>query len=318
MDLPVVLLVFRRPETTQRVIEALRRDKPSRVLIYADGPRSDRPDDAPAVEETRRVIEQSLDWSCDVHKDYAEQNMGLRPRVTSALTDAFTRHERAAIIEDDIVVASGCLQFFAELLERYADDHRVMQVNATNFQPHARTDESYYFSRFANPWGWATWRRAWALHDDAMTGWPELAESDRFANTMMGEPRYVEYWQKQLTRVYEGRTVSWAHRWTLSVWRQSGLSATPNVSLADNIGIGRDVHATHTLDPSLLPPRRAEPMTFPLTHPADMMLSLAADRFMMDDHYCPPPPPLKTRINNAIYQHVPGYAPLYRKLRGRS
>ena len=35
-------------------------------------------------------------------------------------------------------------------------------ISGNNFQGNTRRgDYSYYFSRYAHVWGWATWRRAW-------------------------------------------------------------------------------------------------------------------------------------------------------------
>ncbi|MBQ6351858.1 MAG: hypothetical protein IJJ28_01145, partial [Lentisphaeria bacterium] len=53
--LPVLLLIFNRPDTTRRVVEALRAYRPERLFIAADGPRPDRPDDAENCRRARAV-----------------------------------------------------------------------------------------------------------------------------------------------------------------------------------------------------------------------------------------------------------------------
>ncbi|MGL5804885.1 MAG: glycosyltransferase family 2 protein, partial [Xenococcaceae cyanobacterium] len=46
MKTPVIFLIFNRPDTTKKVFEAIRHAKPKKLLVVADGPRSDRPEEA--------------------------------------------------------------------------------------------------------------------------------------------------------------------------------------------------------------------------------------------------------------------------------
>ena len=44
-DVPVVLMVFNRPEHTRAVFERIAAIRPRQLFVIADGPRPDRPDD---------------------------------------------------------------------------------------------------------------------------------------------------------------------------------------------------------------------------------------------------------------------------------
>lgn len=76
-EVPIVFLVFNRPDSTALVFEEIRRIKPRKLLVVADGPRSDRPGDVEKCTNVRSVIEQ-VDWPCEVIKNYAESNMGCK------------------------------------------------------------------------------------------------------------------------------------------------------------------------------------------------------------------------------------------------
>jgi hypothetical protein len=39
MNTPVLFLVFNRPDTTQQVFEVIRKKKPAKLYVAADGPR---------------------------------------------------------------------------------------------------------------------------------------------------------------------------------------------------------------------------------------------------------------------------------------
>ena len=93
VDLPVVLLIFNRPETTRRQLDSLRNVQPKKLFVVADGPREGHPTDAERCEQTRQTLE-SVDWVCDVQTNFADFNMGLGQRVSSGITWAFEHVER--------------------------------------------------------------------------------------------------------------------------------------------------------------------------------------------------------------------------------
>lgn len=51
----VLFLVFNRPDTTKQVFEAIRKAKPPRLYVAADGPRTDKTSEAEKVEQVRRI-----------------------------------------------------------------------------------------------------------------------------------------------------------------------------------------------------------------------------------------------------------------------
>ena len=73
-DTPVLLLVFNRPSTTEQVFEAVRQAKPPRLYIGADGARPGKNEEA-LCEEVRSIATQ-VDWECEVHTLFRDQNLG--------------------------------------------------------------------------------------------------------------------------------------------------------------------------------------------------------------------------------------------------
>ena len=49
----VLFLVFNRPDTTKQVFEAIRKAKPPRLYVAADGPRAEKAGKAEKVEQVR-------------------------------------------------------------------------------------------------------------------------------------------------------------------------------------------------------------------------------------------------------------------------
>ena len=71
----VMFLIFNRPDTTKQVFEAIRKAKPPRFYVAADGPRVDKPGEEEKVEQARRIATQ-VDWDCEVKTFSRDKNLG--------------------------------------------------------------------------------------------------------------------------------------------------------------------------------------------------------------------------------------------------
>src|SRR5262245_12249135 len=87
LSVPVVFIIFNRPDLTARVFETIRAARPGRLFVIADGPRS--PGERDLCDETRQIVE-SVDWPCEVRRTYSETNLGCRIRMASALNWVFS------------------------------------------------------------------------------------------------------------------------------------------------------------------------------------------------------------------------------------
>lgn len=275
LDTPVVLILFRRPEVLGEVFRAVAEARPRRLYLIGDGARPGRPEEAAAVAAARAVVER-VDWPCEVTRIYADANMGLRARVESGLNALFSAEERAIILEDDCVPDPSFFAYCAELLERYAAEEQVMAVSGDCFQPAPPTTPySYSFSRYPHCWGWATWRRAWALYDGSMAEWPALRNGP-WLRKLLDDNRAARGWRATFDRVYAGQVDSWAYRWTYSCWRRGGLTALPAVNLVSNVGFGGAASNTDSVSsPFAALPARA--LAFPLRHPPAVVRDARAD-----------------------------------------
>ena len=95
---PVVLLGYRRPEMTAKVFAAILEAKPRVLLVVMDGPRPGDDRDAHQVSLTREAVA-TVDWDADVHRIYADTNMGLKVRVSTGLDEVFSLVDEAIILE---------------------------------------------------------------------------------------------------------------------------------------------------------------------------------------------------------------------------
>src|SRR5204863_182508 len=80
------------------------------------------------------------------------------------------------VFEDDCLPAPDFFRFCDLLLDRYRDDERIVHISGETYRRTRASDDSYYFSKYALAWGWATWRRAWRHFDLRMRGWPRFRQ----------------------------------------------------------------------------------------------------------------------------------------------
>lgn len=279
---PVVLIIFNRPDTTEKVLEAIGQVRPLQLFVVADGPRFERSDDAEKCAAARDVIEQ-VDWECEVIKDYAPVNLGLQERMADGLNQVFQIVNEAIILEDDCIPEPTFFRYCDELLEKYRDDKRIMAVGGSNFQfGRRRTTDSYYFSRYNHSTGWATWRRAWRHYDQEMHLWPQIRDNC-WLEDILDDRHAVRYWQDTFEAVYRGDINSWAYRWTFACWLQNGLSILPNVNLITNIGYGAD--GTNTRQKSRFAELPVTALTFPLQHPQFVLRDTRADLYTQRNNF---------------------------------
>jgi len=265
---PVAFIIFNRPDKTKKVFEEIRKIKPAELFIIADGPKKNNDEDNHLCLETRDIVEK-IDWDCKVHKDYSNNNIGLRKRVSTGLNWVFEHTEEAIILEDDCVPHPTFFRFCEELLDYYRNEEKIMAIAGTNFISLQKPENnSYFFSAFVNVWGWASWRRAWINYDDKINDWPNLSKGD-FLLKILRDEKSVKYYNTILQEVYEEKINSWAYRWLFSCWQNDGLIIIPAVNSVTNIGFGKE--ATNTKGPgkrSAVNP--SNEIVFPLKHPKNI------------------------------------------------
>lgn len=242
---PVLFMIFNRYDTTQKVFNAIKRVKPRQLFVAADGPRENKEGEKEKCEQVRKIIEQ-VDWDCEVKTLFRDKNLGCKIAVSSAIDWFFENVEEGIILEDDCLPSQSFFWFCQELLEYYRDDTRIMMVSGNNFQfGKTRGEGSYYFSKYAHIWGWATWRRAWKCYDVRMANF-KMFKTENQINNIFRIKQQQKYWTKIFQLTYDGKINSWGYVWTYTCFINNGLCIMPNVNIVSNIGFSRE--ALHTKD----------------------------------------------------------------------
>lgn len=267
MKTPILFIIFNREDTTRQVFNKIRDAKPTKLYIVADGPREKNISDKEACQRTREIID-LVDWDCKVFKNYSEDNMGCKKRVSSGIDWFFENEEFGIILEDDCLPEISFFLFCEELLEKYKNDNRVSLISGSYFNDKKIGSADYYFSKIPQIWGWATWRRTWNKYDLNMSGYQDFRENHTIEK-IWGKKEIQNYWNDVFEEAYNGSINTWDYQLVFSIFVNKGLCICPNVNLVSNIGFGNG--STNTLvSDNRIAKLNLEKIEFPLQHPQNV------------------------------------------------
>ncbi len=239
--IPVIFIIFNRPEQALESFQAIKRYKPERLYIAADGPRTHKQGENEKCNKTRHLILNEIDWECDVRKLFRTENVGCGRGVSEGISWMFETEEYGAIIEDDCIVSDDFFPFCEEMLYRYKDEDTVAMVNCFAPNYSNNTSNEYYFTGYPSICAWATWRRAWKNIDFEMKSWPKQRMQVFKRFTPIEACIHYLLWDK-LYRKFKNRKKSnaWDFQWSIYIFMNNKLCVELKANLVKNIGFGED------------------------------------------------------------------------------
>ncbi len=286
---PILFIIFNRKDTTERVFDVIRKAKPEKLYISADGPRRDKLGEKERCDAVRAITE-SIDWPCEVKRLYRDTNLGCKKAVAGAITWFFENEEQGIILEDDCLPDPTFFEFATLMLEQYANDNRIFHINGSNFlteelKKDVGAHDSYYFSKNVHVWGWATWRHAWNFYDIEMNRINERTTQQNILSQFK-DIKIGKFWISLFKHIRNKQINTWDAQWAYSVLKSNGVCITPSQNLIENIGFGSE--GTHTQTQSsfsqfsqklssidvkkLLPTHRPD-VPLPIRHDLDSVVS---------------------------------------------
>jgi hypothetical protein len=235
---PVLLIVFNRPESTEKVFSVIRNARPSKLYISADAPRPGNIEDEKKCSLVKKII-QKVDWNCKVFYRFSEVNQGCGPGPYNAISWALEGEDRVIILEDDCIPALSFFDYCSELLERYKNDTRIWIISGNQYNEEAvETPHSYFFSRYGHSQGWATWKRCWSTLDINMEKWPLIKQQDIFKAVFPSREETL-FFKKIYDHAFSNISLnnhSWDIQFSFFLRSNNALSIVPKKNLVSNIG----------------------------------------------------------------------------------
>jgi hypothetical protein len=288
-ETPILFLIFNRPDTARQVFSQIRKMKPRRLYVAADGPRF--PEEKAVCDKVREIVS-DIDWDCHVRTLFRDKNLGCGKAVSQAITWFFENEPEGIVLEDDCLPADSFFGFCSVTLEKYRDDDRIGHVTGSNFQKGiVRGDGSYYFSNLTHVWGWAGWRRAWEGFEQNIPTWP-LFKKLNCMEKMPAHGQFRDIWMHYLELHHRGFN-AWGYSYGYHNFTNSRLSIIPNVNLITNIGCSGEASPTHYIKNH---PFAALPLgeLGTVVHPSFIMADIEADLYSQSLEYAKPLSPVST------------------------
>jgi hypothetical protein len=260
-DVPILLIVFKRIESTNLILNELRKVRPRYLYIVADGPRSKK--EKKETDSLRKFILREIDWPCKVKKLFRKENWGCDKSSVDALTWFFKNVEYGIFLEDDCLPSPSFFKFHKEMLERYKDKNKIKCVCAVNFLKNYKIKDSYTFSKtFFSGWGFSTWSREWNLDYEKVRNESKKGLKEAFPHLF-----HRLSIRKKINFVLNGKMQGWDYMFASQKSLENKLAIVPAKNLVENIGF--DFESTHKFnkaDKKYLKVKRQE-IDFPLKHP---------------------------------------------------
>ena len=296
-EVPVLMIAFNRPDTTREVFKVVKKVKPKKLFVAIDGPRSGNRYDKEKCMQVKEIFE-GIDWDCEVKTLYREGNMGCHKAVPDSISWFFKYVDFGIILEDDCLPDISFFRFCEELLSTYKNNEKVMMVTGDNFLSVKKfTNDSYFFSKYAFIWGWATWKRAWLKYDDHMSSYTNFSHSGNMTSSFSN---IIErfFWRTAFNNKYYGYREGWDTKWIYALISNGGISVIPNNNLITNIGMRADATTTKGFDKNMYV--ESSSISFPLNHPNSLYRNTKFDKLVFKKVFLSEVT-IKSVLNNYIH-----------------
>lgn len=318
-DIPVVLFLFKRSDTVLRIIKVLSEIRPKKIYLLSDQGRNDQ--EKQIVDQTRNIIEKSIDWECEIIKNYAEENRGVYKNIGDGARWVFKNEKMAIFLEDDNLPEPSFFPYCKELLEKYKDNHKVLWICGTNYLGEYSSEYSYMFTQHLLPCGWASWSDKFLQYYDGEM----LTYNDPYKRKIFCESYKSKALLHQRLQSLEGEYrrkgknngfKSWDYQMLFSLRSNDFVGISPVYNQIRNIGADQfSIHGGTSLDKTMtkrfceIPTKE---MDFPLKHPCEVTIDKNYEKLISDIILLPLGMRIKIQINSIIKKilHLDPYASL--------
>ncbi len=231
------LFVYNRPDHTRIVLESLKKNRLSKLYVFADAPKNGQM--TAQVEATRQLV-RAIDW-CDVEIIEHAQNKGNVPNLIFGIQHMLNNHDAAIVLEDDCEVRPDYYAFMTRCLDFYKDDKSIFHVNGYHLPVGVGKDRPWdvYRSPHATSWGYGLWKRSWAHFRMDVNDAREYFRTPQARRILEVVPNL----RQRMDSMFNGVVDSFIYRWNFIINRYGGSCVSPYRSFVRNIGWdGQGVH----------------------------------------------------------------------------
>jgi hypothetical protein len=237
---PIVFFAYNRPwHTEQTLLSLINNDLADESVIYffIDGCKTNANQEQ--IKKHEQVIDIIHKYKVHFKESFVEispHNKGLANSVIYGVTKVINKWGKVIVLEDDLVISIGFLQYMNDALHLYEEENKVAGVSGFSF---IESPDSY-FLRTGSCWGWGTWKRIWNETDWDINSLLQKLANRKIKKTFNIEGAYPYY--NLLLNQKKGNIDSWAIRFYASYFLCEQLFLYPSKTMVLNIGIDEGTH----------------------------------------------------------------------------
>ena len=250
VNTPVLYITFARPEYASQSFAAIKKAQPRKLYFYSNKARNDKPDEVQRNNEVRSYVNQ-IDWDCEIVTWFRDEYVDVFTSLWGAIDWVFQNEKEAIVIEEDVVTCSAFFDYMDKLIVKYRDNEKVWIISGDNAAPQYNPKGlSYFATRFADIYGWASWANRWHSLDRKMENWPSFRKSKDYRNY------YGNCLQRLLQRAYFDQVYKkmltynpWDFIFHYNMALNNTYCLMPNVNMVADIGVSGANHTEGEISP---------------------------------------------------------------------
>jgi hypothetical protein len=230
MKTAILIFAFNRPISLAALLKSLQKQYSELpVYVYIDGPRNSMD-----IENINSCAEVCSQYSYIKNLKVSTQNKGLKYQILHYTTQTLRVYDYAIILEDDLVLCPGFVDFHLTYLPFVNVRSGIYQVSGHMFSPLSSFNSSPYILPVSTSWGWSTSRDVWYSFIQCTQELDEhgLRIINTLAFNLYGAFGFIHLLKKALS----GRISSWAILFYYFLFVNSANVIHPPSSLVANTG----------------------------------------------------------------------------------
>ena len=160
MNCGIALFIYDRPQCTEKVLAALKRNHIDELYVFQDGLGEQA--NKTAWEQNGNLI-QNIDWCRVIYDKNQQKASSLDEQIVYGINKVFETKDEIIVIEDDCIISTDCIDFMTKCFDIYRDNKKIIDIGAYLEPIKIPNDYSLSVIAAGIPAGqvWGTWKDRW-------------------------------------------------------------------------------------------------------------------------------------------------------------
>jgi hypothetical protein len=239
---PILILTFKRPEETKKILNQILSIKPKTLYVFQDGKKIDfNENNKNLYNKTTDLIKDYQKFKCIKYLRF-KKNIGQRFIAKKVLDIVFKKEKEIIFLEDDTYPKKSFFKFCSTMLKKYEKDQEIYHISGCNLYQGTKNkkinDKSFIFSKYPQFWGWATWKKKWnKLYEPEISDWNTNKKEFLDLFKFKDEKRFFNFYVENNSK---GKHIGWDIPWIYKLILKKKLTIVSGINLIRNLGFNSD------------------------------------------------------------------------------